>query len=37
MVFWRCCVTGEESVGDESSVLREGNLVSRALDLNFGR
>jgi hypothetical protein len=35
MVYWRYCVMDdEESVGDESP---EGNLVSGALDLNFGR
>jgi hypothetical protein len=37
MIFWRCCVMSEESVGDESLALGGGNLVSRALDLNFGR
>jgi hypothetical protein len=35
MVYWRYCVMDDEdSVGDESP---EGNLVSGALDLNFGR
>jgi hypothetical protein len=28
MVFWRCFVMGEESVGGESLALGEGNLVS---------